>query len=629
MVQKQVSDMITGVWRIKWWKYRYFLIAGLLLNILLINRFFFDQSLSDLYPFRSSPTDIELEKNPSAPSKDQSLPPHPPSPSQTFNLNDYDFNGDYVGWPLERACNETQWTPGLVYVCDNNSGGIGNIRNFILSCVRYGIETGATGIVMPRIQRRHEEDLANLFNAGFKPFEYFFDGEHFRKAMGDHCPQMKIYNELEDVPNADKMLKIDEFYPKDLSDGDCCDGRGANKHLDMYRSKFENWLNTTRRTPSAAEPVSVRYRWAMFFEWPIYRDGPEFAATFGDILRLNSEVEGLAIKVLDELSKFAGIDPDPSHKELKVPFLGVHLRTESDALGFWPDFTVQTDGYMKEAEARGLKHAYLACGNATDGHRFGEMAYEKLKLNTTSKLDLLKGDDLKRVDHPFDTAFVAYPDGRAALSPNGQIETIPEAERFVDVRVRDLKGVLDALGGNKTFAKQVPGIHGVLDVKSVGVFGHSLGGAASASLMLTDPRATCGANLDGLLVGPVVASGLPKGKEFLIVGAVGHNSSNDQSWSSFLNSTTGRKVELSVNGATHSSFNDFGYLYELGRKFGVIPDLGGSPFGTIDADRMLKLLDIWLGAWFDKCLRNQNDEGIFVGGSMVWPEVEVISGLGK
>lgn len=422
MVQKQVSDMITGVWRIKWWKYRYFLIAGLLLNILLINRFFFDQSLSDLYPFRSSPTDIELEKNPSAPSKDQSLPPHPPSPSQvgtvdplytpqpaapllstpstsakTFNLNDYDFNGDYVGWPLERACNETQWTPGLVYVCDNNSGGIGNIRNFILSCVRYGIETGATGIVMPRIQRRHEEDLANLFNAGFKPFEYFFDGEHFRKAMGDHCPQMKIYNELEDVPNADKMLKIDEFYPKDLSDGDCCDGRGANKHLDMYRSKFENWLNTTRRTPSAAEPVSVRYRWAMFFEWPIYRDGPEFAATFGDILRLNSEVEGLAIKVLDELSKFAGIDPDPSHKELKVPFLGVHLRTESDALGFWPDFTVQTDGYMKEAEARGLKHAYLACGNATDGHRFGEMAYEKLKLNTTSKLDLLKGDDLKRL----------------------------------------------------------------------------------------------------------------------------------------------------------------------------------------------------------------------------------------
>ncbi|KAF4614316.1 hypothetical protein G7Y89_g15421 [Cudoniella acicularis] len=423
MVQKQVSDMITGVWRIKWWKYRYFLIAGLLANILLINRFYFDQSITDLNPFRSPSTDIKLE-NPaaSAPSKDQAHPPPPPpsaSPSpnaptytaipltaypgaptssaKLFNLQDYDFNGDYVGWPLERVCHETTWTPGLIYACDNNSGGIGNIRNFILSCLRYGIETGATGIIMPRIQRRHDDDLANLFNAGFKPFDYFFDEEHFRSVMSTYCPQMVIYNSLEDVPHKDNLMNIDEYYPKDLADGDCCDNRGANKHLDVYRGKFENWLNTTRRTPNATHPVSIRYRWAMFFEWPIYRDGPEFAATFGDVLRLNKEVESLAVKTLDEMAKFVGVQPDPTHTKFEAPFLGVHLRTESDALGFWPDFNVQTEGYMKQAEARELKHAYLACGNATDGHRFGEMAYEKLKLNTTSKLDLLKGDDLKRL----------------------------------------------------------------------------------------------------------------------------------------------------------------------------------------------------------------------------------------
>jgi hypothetical protein len=416
-----LSEMINGVWRIKWWKYRYVLIAALIVNLFLINHFF-DQTDTNLNPFRgsevkpapptssdtlsTSPSDVATsttsEPVPSSttslaisePAKGSALSAPVPPPS-IFNIHDYNFDGEYIGWPLERVCNETTWTPGLTFVCDNNSGGIGNIRNFILTCVRYAIDGGASQIILPKIQRRSEEDLANIFTTGFQPFDYFFDEEHFRNSIGTSCPQMTIYNTPDDIPNADVRLKVGEFYPKDLGDNDGCDGRGVNRHLDMFRPIFDNWLNTTRYTPNATHPVTIRFKWATFFEWPIYRDGPEFAATFGDILRLRKDVQALAAKALNEMSTFVGVAPNG--KTLEAPYLGVHLRTESDALGFWPNFEEQSQGYLAQADVRGLKHAYLACGNATEGKRFADIAWEKSKLNVTTKLDLLKGEDLQQL----------------------------------------------------------------------------------------------------------------------------------------------------------------------------------------------------------------------------------------
>jgi hypothetical protein len=423
-----LSEMINGVWRIKWWKHRYVLIAALIVSLLLINHFFFDQTATDLNPFRTPPTtegDPEVKGIPpafpealirsstalSSTSEAASTPATSsaiseptntsgpsatiPSSSSTFNLHDYDFDGEYIGWPLERLCKETTWAPGLTFVCDNNSGGIGNIRNFILTCVRYAIDAGASQIILPRIQQRSEDDLANIFTTGFQPFDYFFDEDHFRNTIGTHCPQMKIYNTTEDIPHAEDRLKIKEFYPKDLGDLDGCDGRGVNRHLDMFRPKFDNWLNTTQQTPNATHPVTIRFKWATFFEWPIYRDGPEFAATFGDILRLRKDIQALAAKALTEMSSFVGVKPNG--KTLEAPYLGVHLRTESDALGFWPNFNEQSNGYLAQADKRGIKHAYLACGNATEGKRFADKAWEKSKLNVTTKLDLLRGEDLKQL----------------------------------------------------------------------------------------------------------------------------------------------------------------------------------------------------------------------------------------
>lgn len=426
---------MSGSSSIKWYKYRYVLVAGLLLNVLLVNYFFFDSSVTkssafghsfvdhgpDLpattTPARLSSTSISPPSRspssvhePSSPSVSvvkpvaSVVPPPPPnvSPPPTdvslFNLHDLDVYGAYVGWPLERVCNETKYQPGLVFVCDINSGGVGNIRSFILTCIRYAIEAGATGIKLPHIQQRSEDNLAELFTSSAQPFDYFFDEEHFRSALGMHCPRLAIYNTTDDIPNSQNKTEITEFFPKDLNNDDGGDGRGRNRHLDMYRMRFDKWLSETNRAPKEEMPVTIQFRWAVFFEWPAYRDGPEFAATFGDLLRIRKDIAELAVVTLVEMARFVGSDPYAEEPPtLKAPYLGVHLRSESDALDFWPNFDTQTSGYLEVANNTGLKHVYLACGNATESQRFAQKASHQLQLKVTSKLDLLKGDDLEKL----------------------------------------------------------------------------------------------------------------------------------------------------------------------------------------------------------------------------------------
>lgn len=114
-----------------------------------------------------------------------------------------DPDAPFVGWPLQRACAEVDdWVEGVVFLCDNNFGGVGNVRNFILTCVRYAIEAGASGLVMPRIRKRNDDDIVDIMDsADFRPFSYLFDEQNFREAMGANCPQITIYDSWTDVPH--------------------------------------------------------------------------------------------------------------------------------------------------------------------------------------------------------------------------------------------------------------------------------------------------------------------------------------------------------------------------------------------------------------------------------------------
>lgn len=44
--------------------------------------------------------------------------------------------------PIRNMCDEVKYQEGLVWHCDTIVGGIGNVGNMWLNCVRYAIEAG-------------------------------------------------------------------------------------------------------------------------------------------------------------------------------------------------------------------------------------------------------------------------------------------------------------------------------------------------------------------------------------------------------------------------------------------------------------------------------------------------------
>ncbi|KAI1399796.1 hypothetical protein F4819DRAFT_463809 [Hypoxylon fuscum] len=323
-------------------------------------------------------------------------PPSSPGPPDQPH-NDVDLSAPdapFVGWPLRRVCNEAHWVEGLVYICDNNSGGIGNIRNYIQTCIRYGIEAGATGLVMPKIRKRNDTDLSDLFTESL-PFDYMFDEKHFKDALSN-CPQITLFDDVKDIPGVGSKPKIEQITPKKFGNRDGCHWSDQNRHTDRFGDRFRKWLHdpkTNQHPPSLEHPRLIRFNWGVLWDWPIYRDGPEFANTFGSILKFNDQILRLGKTALKNMHAYAVANKVESGK-----FLGVHLRTESDALGFWPTYNTQTEAYLKQATNRGFEVAYIATGDELEAANFAGAAIEMAQMRVVTKTDLLQDEDLDELD---------------------------------------------------------------------------------------------------------------------------------------------------------------------------------------------------------------------------------------
>jgi predicted dienelactone hydrolase len=143
----------------------------------------------------------------------------------------------------------------------------------------------------------------------------------------------------------------------------------------------------------------------------------------------------------------------------------------------------------------------------------------------------------------------------------------------------------------------------MLDLDRVGMFGHSLGGAATASAMLVDPRIRAGADLDGLLFEPARTTGLSR--PFLLMSA-------DPGFAEVLNVAgfwsrlRGPHYAVDVKGARHFAFSDLAtfvpQLMRANPSAGqsarqLVGDLNG--FATLAAERA------YLLAFFDRFLRGK------------------------
>lgn len=363
------------------------------------------------------------------------------NPGYSVDLSDLD--APYVGWPLRRVCEEVEPVEGVVWVCDKNWGGMGNIRNFILNCLRYGIEAGATGLVMPEIHLRDEEDITDYITPLKAPFSYMFDEAHFRTAMGENCPHITIYNSTRDVPYFDATaattatgeLPIPEVDPRTLvSVPQKCDAAETDRHVDRFGERFRAYMSsgtsngttgtmTLLQPPSSTAPRLFRMvdkdkrpALPVMWAWPVHRDGAEFANTFGTLLRFHPRLMRLGRRALEGMHEFSrtigdeeagfekrgagrGRDRDKDREGREGKFLGVHLRSEIDAEKFWPTYAEQREAYLGKAGEQNLTSvAYVACGDAGQIARFGGDAQARLGMTVVSKTDVLAGADLAELE---------------------------------------------------------------------------------------------------------------------------------------------------------------------------------------------------------------------------------------
>lgn len=306
---------------------------------------------------------------------------------------------------IKSVCRATQWNESLVFTCNESFGGIGNIRNSVLGCVRFAMQAGAA-LVLPQILRR-DDDITNYKTQNGTDFGYMFDTQHFYKSIQQSCPEMTIYPTVDDViksSNHSGDINRLRFNAESLT------GDGLIK-TEMWRDKFYAWLDERQAGPVTGRPgPTVIDLERCYMSWPIYSDGQAFAVSFGLILQLREDIRLLASKVLRGLAKrlsFAEIDL--KNEVLSDAYFGAHLRVENDAQVTWSTqfgwthatYEKQAEDYLTQAlqpSRSSPKGIYVASGDVEGTRRFVDDAARN-NLTALGKFDVLRGSaDLETLE---------------------------------------------------------------------------------------------------------------------------------------------------------------------------------------------------------------------------------------
>lgn len=301
---------------------------------------------------------------------------------------------------MHAVCSATTWTNDAVFTCDNSVGGIGNIRNSILICTRLAISAGAS-LVLPKIVVRSRDDITKIRTGQTTMMDYMFDTQHFIQSVKLSCPGLKVYDNLEDVPNNYAMHGPLALQPEDLQEHT---DQGL-PHPETWAADFRAWLGretigTTFNTANPARTTIVSLG-RSYLIYPIYSDGKEFAHSFGSLLQFRQDVRQLATEVMAALLNNntprlgkGWYTWNPYENLIEDTYLAAHLRTERDATEGWPAdhwgwsaYDKQAEAYINQTLGDGLNLMYVASGDLEQLHRFtADAALRNITVETKHRL---------------------------------------------------------------------------------------------------------------------------------------------------------------------------------------------------------------------------------------------------
>ncbi|OLN86077.1 hypothetical protein CCHL11_05307 [Colletotrichum chlorophyti] len=295
---------------------------------------------------------------------------------------------------IKSACAATKWDTRteteVVFTCENSVGGVGNIRNSVLNCVRYAMLAGGS-LVMPRIVARDDSDINIIRTGERRGLGYMFDVGHFVESLRLSCPQLRLYN------STDAVLKtlgqprtfILGLFPELLVNETGAPNTGIT-HPEQWKGKLYEWLKhvDTKMGPTG-QPTKGPFIVELgrsYLSFPIYSDGDGFATSFGDILKFRADTRQLATTTLRNMAKqfnfestllnaVSAAKTGPlSSPVLENTYFGAHLRVERDAMinwnpsmemWAWSDYNKQTQAYMEQAMNANLSLIYVASGETS------------------------------------------------------------------------------------------------------------------------------------------------------------------------------------------------------------------------------------------------------------------------
>ncbi|MFI9649304.1 alpha/beta hydrolase family protein [Streptomyces sp. NPDC052040] len=234
------------------------------------------------------------------------------------------------------------------------------------------------------------------------------------------------------------------------------------------------------------------------------------------------------------------------------------------------------------------------------------------------------------LDHTYESPEVQFPNGSLAtmLPPTDPDSFIRKA---LAVRVADTRFVLEQLqlltsGRNPDAeARRLPdGLARRLDLSKVGMFGHSMGGTATAMTMDADPRIAAGLDMDGNLTNfdgslmPVAQHGLDR--PLMLMGKDG-TTDTGPGWQAFRDNTRGWTRQLTLRGSEHASFTDAEALLP---QLGLSPSVQTADLGTIDPATAIRTNEAYTAAYFDRWLRGRHSH-LLDGPSAEYPAMEFVN----